>query len=126
MIIEKEIVTPEVAEQLFLFQPRCIECGGTYAMHIHHRIFKGEGKLFLKDWLDKNGIVYKECYGKELIKWALNDIQNLCVLCLKCHEGNRVGVHGGNVKLDFRLKNSFTCPNTGFSIPFYKDKNLLW
>lgn len=119
-------ITEEVAEQLFSFQPRCIECGGTYGLQIHHRIFRGEGELFLKDWLNKKEIIYSECYERKLIRWHLHDIQNLCVLCLQCHEGNITGVHNGNIKLDYKLKNSFTCPNTGFSIPFYKNKNLLW
>jgi hypothetical protein len=117
-------VTEETAERILSLQRRCINCGGTYALQIHHRIFRSEGEKGLKDFLDR---ILPEYYSRIDIKlnpWKLNDIQNLCVLCLNCHEGqNGVGVHGGNEKLRQKLRNSFTDPVTGFNINLLKIKD---
>lgn len=122
-----EGVTEEVAERLLEFQRRCIVCGSTYALHIHHRIFKSEGDSVLRKHLIKMSFVYSSSYERNLSLWfSIHEIQNLCVLCLKHHEGNISGVHGGNEKLRQQLRNSFTCPITGFNIPFYKNNNLIY
>ena len=65
--------------------------------------------------------------GEDILKdfWYLHSIQNLVVLCRDCHEGDSGrGVHGGNEKLRQQLRYSFTCPITGFNVPFYRKKNL--
>jgi hypothetical protein len=70
--------------------------------------------------------VYAKSYNRKLIVWySIHEIQNLCVLCLKHHEGNGTGVHGGNEKLRQQLRNSFTCKYTGFNVPFYRN-NLIY
>ena len=118
-------VSEETRLKLFSLQKRCIECGSTYAMQIHHRIFRSEGEMFLNKFLLEQSVVYKDCYNKDLALWLLDDIQNLCVLCLECHEGiNGKGVHGGNEILRQKLRNSFTEPLTGFSVNFYKINSL--
>jgi hypothetical protein len=122
-----EGVTQEVAEKLLMLQPRCIVCGSTFALHIHHRIFKSEGNSVLERHLVRMADIYFRSYGKPLHIWSsIHAIQNLCVLCLNHHEGNIIGVHGGNEKLRQQLRNSFTCPITGFSVSFYKDKTKLY
>ena len=115
-------VTKEVAEQLLEFQRRCLCCGNSWPLHIHHRIFKSEGEREVREHLVIASKIYERCYGKVLVLWSLHSIQNLVVLCLKCHEGKGVGVHGGNERLRHFLKNSFTCPITGFNIPFFDKK----
>jgi 5-methylcytosine-specific restriction endonuclease McrA len=119
---EQKGVTTEVAEKILMLQPRCIICGGTFDTHIHHRVFKSEGEIGVANLLSEKKEIYKNCYSRDLESlWGLNDIQNLCVLCRNCHEGSR-GVHGGNEVLRQKLRNSFTSPITGFSVPFYQDK----
>ena len=121
MAERKEGVTKEVAEKLLELQKRCLVCGGTYQLQIHHRVFKSEGDSTLEGHLIKMSSVYSKSYKRQLDVWrSIHEIQNLVVLCLEHHEGNGVGVHGGNEKLRQQLRNSFTCPVTGFNIPFYK------
>lgn len=115
-----EGISSEVFTSLILLQNRCINCGSTYALQIHHRIFRSEGERELRKFLIEQAKCYEHCYGRPFTIWHLHDIQNLCVLCKKCHEEDVVGVHGGNEKLRKALKYSFTCPVTGFNIPFYK------
>ena len=118
---QKEGVTQEVAELLFKLQPRCINCGDTLWLEIHHRIFRSEGDIILKDWLIRMSSIYMYSYERNLPIWfSIHDIQNLCVLCKRCHTENITGVHGGNEKLRQVLRNSYTAPKTGFNIPFYK------
>ena len=119
-----EGITEEVAENLLELQKRCIECGSTLYLQIHHRIFRSEGESHIKEFLEKQKFVYEKAYGKPLIPWTLHQIQNLCVLCVECHEGRGVGVHGGNEKLRQELKNSFTCHITGFNVKYSKIKSL--
>lgn len=118
-------ISEEVIQRLFELQKRCIECGSTYALQIHHRVFRSEGDSFLQNLLNEQVINYVISYNKNLVRWHLHDIQNLCVLCPECHEGDKgKGVHGGNEKLRQKLRNSFTEPITGFNIPFLKIKSL--
>ena len=115
-----EVVTEEVFEKLYSLQRRCINCNGTFNLQVHHRIFKSEGDAFLQNFLKRAGKIYLHFYNRQLPNWHLNDMQNLCMLCQECHEGNKVGVHGGNEILRQNLKYSFTCPYTGFCIPYKK------
>ena len=118
----KEGISKEVAELLLMLQPRCIECGSTYCMEIHHRIFRSEGEIGVANLLLEKKEVYKESYSRDLESmWGLNDIQNLCILCRKHHTGEG-GVHSGNNILRNKLRNSFTSPITGFNVSFYQDK----
>ena len=122
-----EIVTEEVALKILSLQPRCVACGSTFARHIHHRIFRSEGEDVLSKFLERALTVYAITYKRQYNEydlWHLHDIQNLVVLCIECHEG-RKGVHGGNEKLRQQLRNSFTCPITGFNIPFRKIETLF-
>ena len=122
---KEEGVRPEVAEMLFMFQPRCINCGSTNNIQVHHRIFRSEGDIELEKWLCRMQWVYQESRGRELIIWkSIHNIQNLCVLCQKCHTGNIKAVHGGNEKLRQALRQSYTDPKTGLNISFYKKKIL--
>ena len=116
-------ISEEVIEKLRATQKRCVNCGRTYALQIHHRIFKSEGEIGLSNFLEVALRIYKNITGIELQKWHLNDIQNLVVLCVDCHEGKLVGIHGGNRALRNRMRNTYTAPNTGFNIPFYKKKD---
>jgi len=113
-------VDSSVAERLLRLQPRCLNCGSTFTLQIHHRVFRSEGEEGVKKLFEEMHPFYTKSYQRELERWGLHDIQNLCVLCVNCHEGGKTGVHGGNEDLRVRLRHSFTCPTTGFNIPFYK------
>ncbi len=115
------MISSEVSDKLHSLQRRCIICGSTYALHKHHRVFRSEGDKYLKRLLDKYLPIYRETYGLDIKEWELDDIQNLCVLCNECHEDNKKGVHGCNVKLNKALKLSFTHPKTGENV-FYKKR----
>jgi len=103
---------------------RCQVCGGTFDLHAHHRIFRSEGEAGLQNFLMEAGTWYEATYKREFIPWSLHAIQNLIILDRNCHEGdNGRGVHGGNEILRQKLRWSFTCPVTGFNIPFKKPIN---
>jgi 5-methylcytosine-specific restriction endonuclease McrA len=116
-------ISKEVAERLVMLQPRCVNCPSTFMLHIHHAKFRSEEYGFAK-WLSEKLKIYEKCYGRKLQPWGIHDIQNLCRLCVDCHEGSK-GVHGGNQVLRKKLANEFTDPITGFRVPFYK-KKVLW
>ena len=122
-------ISKEVAEKILSLQRRCFVCGAAWPLHIHHRIFRSEGEVGLRKHLAVALKLYEKCYGVAIEPWGLHDIQNLIVLCKEHHEGE-TGVHGGNEPLREFIKNSFTCPLTGFnryyfSLEFYKRKQLL-
>lgn len=122
-----ERVTSDVAEKILDMQKRCIACGSTLYLHIHHRVSKSEGEVGVRKFLENAFKIFAESYGEDILKdfWYLHSIQNLVVLCRDCHEGDSGrGVHGGNEKLRQQLRYSFTCPITGFNVPFYRKKNL--
>jgi len=118
-------ISKEVIEDLYRFSDRCYECGGTFRLQIHHRIFISEGELYLKNFLTEKFKEYKENFGVDLEYWKLDDIQNLIILCSKCHEADYIGVHGGNNELNNRLRNSFTNPVCGLNI-MYKKYESTW
>ncbi len=121
-------VTTEVAEKIIALQPRCMNpaCGSTYALHIHHRIFRSEGEQGLDLFLSMVKQEYENSYGRIFGQWHMHEIQNLVRLCQDCHEGDQGrGVHGGNTELRLYFRNSFTCPVTGFNVPFRKLKTLF-
>ena len=118
---QKNGVDSETALWILSRQRRCVECGGTYNLHIHHRIFKGEGEAEVRRVIELFGNLYKKNYGSDLGYWGLNDLQNLVVLCQNHHEGKLIGIHGGNNRLRNKFKYSFTCPVTGFNMPFIKN-----
>lgn len=115
-----EGVQPEVAEKILQLQDRCVNCGSAYALHIHHRIFRSETDNGLQRFLSRALLFYKATYKRQISPWRMHDIQNLVVLCNHCHEYPVVGVHGGNKRLNKWLRNTFTCPKTGFIIPYAK------
>lgn len=119
----QETISQETAERLTALQKRCILCNATYSLHIHHRIFRSEGEQYLSEFLSEKLSEYCKCYEKDFVEmWGLHDIQNLCVLCQKCHES----LHRGRDDLRQFIRNSFTCSKTGFNIPFYKDVTKKW
>jgi len=116
-----EGISEKTLEKLFRLQPRCINCGSTNMIAAHHRVFRSEGNKVLEELLGRLSSVYESCYKRDLELWySIHNIQNLCVLCQRCHTGGVTGVHGGNEKLRQALRNSFTDPITGFNIPYYK------
>ncbi len=118
LIRGKEGVDEEVALKLLRLQKVCIECESFFALDIHHRIFRSEGDAVLREFLLEQSRIYEDCYGRALETWfSIHDIQNLCVLCHNCH----MDLHRGNEELRQKLRNSFTCPVTGFNINFFKD-----
>lgn len=121
----EDTISHEIAERIRSLQKRCVNCGSTFANQIHHRVFRSEGDYGLQKLFAEKFPIYEECYGKKLIPWRLHDIQQLIVLCIECHEGTN-GVHGNNEKLRQAIRNSFTCPITGFNIFYYKNKNILY
>lgn len=119
-------VSREIAEWILERQRRCVNCGGTYKLHIHHRVFRSEKEYGLQRHLEKALSVYAESYGKELDPWTMHSVQNLVVVCMSCHEGHIVGIHGGNERLNQKMRWSFTCPKTGLNMPFKKINNLYY
>jgi len=114
-------VSEETAQKLLQLQKRCVHCGSTSFLEIHHRIFRSEGKTTLNRVLKGMQKVYLHSYNKPLSVWeSIHDIQNLCVLCMDCHQG----LHYGANDLRKKLRESFTCPITGFSVSFYKENKL--
>ena len=117
-------VTEEVHQQLMDWHKRCQVCGEAFALHAHHRIFRSEGEQGVEEFLRRAIPIYKETYQRDIQPWSLHSIQNLVVICNDCHEGDGGrGVHGGNEILRQKLRWSFTCPRTGFNIPFKKPDN---
>ena len=110
-----EGVQPEVAEKLLELQKRCVECGNTFGLQIHHRIFRSEVGMWF-EILAPLVVDYQTKTRQLLSLWGLHNIQNLVVLCMECHEGGK-GVHGGNEMLRMKYRESFTHPETGFNIP---------
>lgn len=117
-------IKSEVIERMLELHERCVVCGSTYMLHIHHRIFISEGEIGVKKHLETALKTYQECYNAPLAPWRLHDVQNLIRICLACHEGPQ-GVHGGNERLRQELRNSFTDPITGFNVPFYRQETLF-
>jgi len=107
-------------EWILEHQRRCIVCGKASPLHVHHRVFRGEGEIAVRENIEKNREKYEELYERKLGGWGLHDIQNLAVLCWECHEAHGKGVHGGNRRLELALKASFTCPITGFNVFFQR------
>ena len=120
-----EGVTPEVADFITMRQPRCVVCGSTYALHIHHRVYRSEGETGVRRLLEEMFPIYRECYGREIASWSLHAVQNLIRVCNDCHEGPGKGIHGGNERLRRAIRHSFTSPISGQNIPFYRKPNAL-
>ena len=116
-------IAPEVIEFLNETQTRCVECGSTYSLQIHHRVFRSEGQTGLQD-LERG---FFPMYNKDKPKkkhlklWGLDDVQNLVILCSECHIWK---LHNGDRKMNLKYKRSFTCPITGFNIPYFSFKSL--
>jgi len=110
-----EGVQPEVAEKIFSLQRRCVECGNTFGLQIHHRIFRSEKGMWL-DILAPLVAEYQTKVKRLVPLWGLHDVQNLVVVCMDCHEGSK-GIHNGNEMLRYKYRESFTHPETGFNIP---------
>lgn len=116
-----DTIPANVVLKLLQLQKRCIECGETFKIEVHHRVFRSEGDKGLKKHLLEMSKIYLASYNRELAIWtSIHDIQNLCVLCSNCHSE----LHRGNEKLRQKIRNSFTCKVTGFSVSFYKSKTL--
>lgn len=112
----------DTIEKLQCLQKRCINCSSTNKLEIHHRFFRSEGSAKMLQAIADYAPLYTKSYNRILPIWhSIHDIQNLCILCSKCHSD----LHRGNNKLRVYLRNSFTCPKTGFNIPYFK-KNKLY
>ena len=103
-------------ERIVEHQRRCVECWSISYLAMHHRIFRSKTNHYLQRFLEEKKIEYEESYRKELILWWMNDRQNLVRLCRSCHEK----VHNGFKDLRWKYENSFTCPITGYNIPYKK------
>ena len=108
-------VSEETAEWILQRQKRCVECNKTFQLEIHHRVSRGEGDSALTQFLSYMRDEYERSYERTFIRWHIHDIQNLVVLCRECHK--RIDSDG---KLREKYRMSFTCPYTGFNVPFIK------
>jgi len=106
--MKSEIITPETYDRIFQLQPCCVECGSNNKCQVHHRWFRGD-MVEMKEFIQTYGFMWNE-----------SDIQNLVVLCYKCHDPERTGtgIHGGNILLREKYKLSYTDEETGKNIPF--------
>ena len=109
-------VTRETAEWLLSRQRRCVECGSTAKLEIHHRIPRSAGQRIVQEWCIAWCSIYEKEYNRILPVWTLHDVQNLVVLCQKHH----AMISDGDEALDCKYRMSFTCPHTGFNVPFQR------
>lgn len=113
----QEGVLPEVAEWLLARQRRCQETGSTQNLEIHHRFPRGDfGFATFEAFLHEQRNRYRECYNAELPWWGLHSVQNLVVLSRNVHQQ----ITDGDRKLFEKYLYSFTCPHTGFNVPFQR------
>ena len=110
-------------EKLREYCNRCHNCNSNNQLEIHHRIFRSEWDLGVKNNILLNKKIYEEGWWKQLHLWWLNDIENLVLLCAKCHKQK---IHWGDDTLREYYKNSFTEPNTFMNIPFKKPNKTLF
>lgn len=87
-----------------------------YNLELHHRVFKSETQSWLDKHLEISLRLLKETRGITIKPWKLDDIQNLVLLCRDCHTGR---IHNWDSELRKKYRNSYTCPETWFNIPFY-------
>ncbi len=129
MYLEADVdsdVSSKTRARILTLQKRCVNCGSTAYLHVHHRIFRSEGEFGIRQFLLRMRSFYEHSHQRAFSPWTLHSIQNLVVLCRDCHEGdNGVGVHGGNEKLRQILRYSFTCKITGFNIAYKKSKTTF-
>ncbi len=110
-------VSQETAEWLLARQRRCVETGRADRLEIHHRFPRGDfGYAKFKNFLDEYHKVYFDCYNSNLPYWGLHSVQNLVVLTSDIHKR----ITDGDRELFEKYLYSFTCPYTGFNIPFYR------
>ena len=102
---------------------RCHNCNSNYKLEVHHRIFRSEGERWVFHNIEINKKIYQISWWMKLHNWWLHDIENLVVLCAKCHNQK---VHGGDGELRDFYRNSFTEPNTFVNILFQKPSKTLF
>ena len=68
-------------------------------------------------------VVYERTRWFTLVSWWLDDIENLVVLCSKCHNKK---IHGWDEKLRNFYRDSFTEPDTMMNILFQKPNKELF
>lgn len=107
----------DIYEYLLENCKRCHNCNSCKKLEVHHRVFRSELEQWVLKNIAENAWVYKETRWLLLEEWWLNDIQNLVVLCAKCHNKR---IHGGDTELREYYRYSFTEPKTLFNIPFQK------
>ena len=120
-----EGVSEEVAEWLLQRQNRCTQCNGTYRLEIHHRVPRGEYReITFKSFWEEQVHIYEETYQVVFayILWGLHSVQNLVVLCHNCHSR----ITDGYAPWYWKYKKSFTCPQTGFNVPFRRPAFTLY
>lgn len=107
----KDTVYPLIATWILDRQKKCQLCGiNTNNLHLHHRIWRSQRCQFpklMQELLQR----YKDQYQRDMSEWGIHDIQNLVVLCNRCH----TEVHS-NYELKMKFQNSITCNKTGFNI----------
>ncbi len=105
---------------LLELQRRCTECGSSSNLEIHHRIFRSQAPD-IRAFLEWKLIIYREYYKKDFNIWGLNNVQNLVLLCNKCH----TKIHSWDKLLRNKYKDSFTCEKTGLNL-FFENKRTLY
>lgn len=102
---------------------RCHNCNSSQKLELHHRIFRSEWEQGVINNINKNKKIFSETRWDKLHTWWLHDIENLVLLCTKCHNKK---IHWGDYKLREFYRNSFTEPNTLFNISFKKPLTNLF
>lgn len=103
-------ISKEDIEFILQAQVSCQLCGSNDRVQIHHRIFQSELEIGLQNFLESKRI-RKEC------RWNLHSRQNLIRLCYECHHEK---IHGGCKKTREIVRECFTHPITGQSVPYKK------
>lgn len=97
---EDEWISTELYEFIVGLQHRCVECGSSRNIEVHHRVFRSQ---YTKSHMEQFMLINSKVFWKN-IYWDLNSAQNLVVLCQRCHND----LHDGRKWLAKKYKESFT------------------
>jgi len=95
-----ESISSELHSFMLWIQSRCVECGSSNQLEIHHRMFRSQ---YTPDTMVQFMRERSKEFGKD-IYWDLNSWQNLVVLCKGCHSD----LHNGKHNLALKYLESFT------------------
>lgn len=109
-----EWISSELHDFMLSIQPRCVECGSSNQLEIHHRLFRSQyTKDTMTHFMQQRSVEFwKDIY------WDLNSGQNLVVLCRKHHQD----LHNWKWWLAMKYRESFTDIANGRNI-FYNQNN---